>query len=239
MGQLNRGRSRSGDASASQGRLLARPGQPLHAGPVGLQRLDLDGVRDGFIYVPAGYQPDHPAPLAVMLHGAGGIAQHGLNLFMPYADGAGLVLLAPDARGSTWDAVRGRYGPDVAFIDAALAHLFDRYAVDPSHVAIGGFSDGASYALSLGLTNGDFFTHVVALSPGFMAPTAQSGRPRIFISHGTRDQTLPIDVCSRRIVPILQGTGYDVDYREFDGPHTVPPEVAREALDWFLAPEPE
>ncbi len=31
-----------------------------------------------------------------------------------------------------------------------------------------GFSDGASYALSLGVPNGDLFTHIVAFSPGFM-----------------------------------------------------------------------
>jgi len=51
-------------------------------------------------------------------------------------------------------------------------------------VAIQGFSDGASYALSLGLTNGDLFTHVIAFSPGFAAPAEQRGRPRIYVSHG-------------------------------------------------------
>ena len=30
--------------------------------------------------------------------------------------------------------------------------------------------------------------------------------------------------------------GYDVRYREFDGGHEVPPEIARGALDWLLAP---
>ena len=43
----------------------------------------------------------------------------------------------------------------------------------------------------------------------------------------------PIDHCSRRIVPQLKQAGYDVRYREFDGPHTMPPEIAREALAWF------
>jgi predicted esterase len=106
--------------------------------------------------------------------------------------------------------------------------------VDRRRIAVGGFSDGASYALSLGLTNGDLFTHVIAFSPGFMAPTGYEGSPRLFISHGTRDRVLPIERCSRRIVPQVKGAGYDVLYREFDGAHAVPPEIAREAHEWFV-----
>jgi predicted esterase len=33
---------------------------------------------------------------------------------------------------------------------------------------------------------------------------------------------------------VLERAGYDVTYREFDGPHTVPPDIAREAADWFV-----
>ena len=128
----------------------------------------------------------------------------------------------------------GGYGPDVAFIDGALQQTFARYAVDPAHVAVGGFSDGASYALSIGITNGDLFREIIAFSPGFMAPAGAVDRPRIYISHGVHDQVLPIDHCSRRIVPQLRRAGYAVTYHEFDGPHTVPPEIAREALTWFL-----
>jgi len=54
----------------------------------------------------------------------------------------------------TWDVILGQYGPDIAFIDSALAQTFSRYAFDPNHIAVG-FSDGASYALSVGITNGD------------------------------------------------------------------------------------
>jgi predicted esterase len=120
-------------------------------------------------------------------------------------------------------------------LDHALAFVFDHYAVDPRRLAIGGFSDGASYALSLGITNGDLFSHIVAFSPGFMAPEAHRDTPAIFVSHGTRDQVLPIQSCSRRIVPLLRQHGYAVIYREFDGPHTVPAEIAREALAWLAA----
>jgi phospholipase/carboxylesterase len=105
-------------------------------------------------------------------------------------------------------------------------------------VAVAGFSDGASYALSLGLGNGDLFTHVIAFAPGFMAPEAQVGSPRLFVTHGVGDRILPIDVCSRRLVPRLERAGYDLLYREFDGGHVVPPVLASEAMRWFLTSTP-
>ena len=227
------GRQGPGGASPEEGRLTARPGQPAESGPLGLRPLGLGGRRDGLLYVPEAYRADRPMPLVLTLHGAGGNARHGLNFLMPLADEAGLILLSPESRGSTWDVIRGGYGPDVAFIDRALRQAFDSYAVDPSRLAIGGFSDGASYALSLGITNGDLFTHILAFSPGFAAPAGQEGSPRIYVSHGTRDEVLPIDVCSRRVAPRLRRAGYDVLYREFDGPHTVPPEIAREGVEWL------
>ena len=234
-------RQTPGGITVEPGRLAARPALPQlnttdGEARLGLQPLGLDGARDGLLFVPSGYRADRPAPLVVMLHGASGVARHGLDPFLPFADEAGLILLAPDSRRQTWDVIRGGYGPDIAFIDRALMQTFGRYAVDPARVAAEGFSDGASYALSIGITNGGLFTHVIAFSPGFLAPAGQEGAPRLFISHGIHDEVLPIEVCSRRIVPSVRDAGYDVLYREFDGPHVVPPEIAREALDWFLAP---
>jgi predicted esterase len=214
--------------------LLARPSEVKETSPQGLQKLGLDGERDGLLYVPRGYRAERPAPLALMLHGAGGNAQHGLSLLQRFADESGLLLLAPHSRRQTWDVIIDRYGPDVSYIERALAQTFSRYAVDPKRIAVGGFSDGASYALSLGVTNGDLFTHIIAFSPGFMAPTRHQGSPRVFISHGTRDQVLPIERCSRRIVPQLRSAGYDLSYREFDGAHTIPTEIASGAREWFV-----
>jgi phospholipase/carboxylesterase len=218
----------------TQGRLRTRPVQVTRAAPVGLQPLMLGAARDSYLYVPASYRAARPAPLVLLLHGAGGHARQGLDLLRSLADVAGLLLLAPASRDRTWDLLVGRrYGPDLALIDRALEQTFSRYAVAPERVAIGGFSDGASYALSLGITNGDLFTHVIAFSPGCMAPAGQSGSPRIFVSHGTRDGVLPIDRCSRRIVPQLQRAGYEVLYHEFDGGHTISPDIALEAVGWF------
>ncbi len=222
-------------ALAAAGVLLARPAAQAEASEArpGVQPLGLFGERDTLLYVPARYTPDQPASLVVLLHGAGGVAEHGLSLLQGLADDANLLLLAPASRRQTWDVIRGGYGPDVTAINRAMEQVFSRYAVDPSRLGIGGFSDGASYALSLGLTNGDLFTHILAFSPGFMAPARQEGKPSIYISHGTGDTVLPIDACSRKIVPRLERAGYTVRYHEFDGPHTVPPEITREALNWF------
>ena len=63
------------------------------------------------------------------------------------------------------------------------------------------------------------------------APTR--GRPRVFVSHGTADQILPIDQCSRVIVPRLRTMGYEVTYREFEGRHEMPADVLDEGLRWM------
>lgn len=222
-----------------EGRLLARPGEPTTPIEPGMHALGLHGERDVLLYVPSGYRPEQPAPFVLSLHGAGGNENGGLYPLRELADEFGLILLSPASRGRTWDVILGGFGPDVTFLDRALALAFDHCAIDPERIAVGGFSDGASYALSLGITNGDLFHHILAFSPGFAAPGPQQGVPRIFVSHGTRDEVLRIDYTSRRVVPVLRDAGYDVRYREFNGPHTVPLEVAREGVDWFLAgPEP-
>ncbi|HEX8460720.1 MAG TPA: alpha/beta hydrolase-fold protein, partial [Segetibacter sp.] len=152
---------------------------------IGLQSLNLDGKRDGLIYVPKGYTKEKPAPVAVMLHGAGGQANHGLDLLRQYADENNIILLSPASRDVTWDVMVARsFDKDVIFINQALSIVFNRYNIDTSHIAIGGFSDGASYALCLGLSNGDLFTHIIAFSPGFSFTVEKRGKPAVFISHG-------------------------------------------------------
>lgn len=223
-----------------KGYLQARPvGEAESDGAQGPGRhpLGISTGRDGLLYVPAGYTPEEPAGFVLLLHGAGGQASHAIGLLESLADANNLILLAPDSRDRTWDVIMGDYGPDVRYIEEALTQTFSRYAIDPTHVGVGGFSDGASYALSLGVANGDRFTHIMAFSPGFMAPNRQEGEPRVYISHGTQDHVLPINRTSRRIVPQLQRSGYDVKYHEFEGPHTVPGEITEEAVGWFTGAE--
>jgi phospholipase/carboxylesterase len=219
---------------ANDGRLGARPtanvALSLKSGALGL-----GSDRDGVIQMPGAPPRSGALPLLVFLHGATQSGAGMVRRIGPAADQAGVVVVAPDSRGTTWDAIRGGFGEDVEFLDRMLTHVFTHVAVDPARVAIGGFSDGASYALSLGLANGDLFPRVVACSPGFVISATPHGHARFFVSHGTSDQILPIDQCSRVIVPRLRSMGYDVAFREFDGRHELPPDVATEAMGWLAA----
>ena len=151
------------------------------------------------------------------------------------AEEFGFLLLSPASQETTWDAIHSAYGPDVRLIDRALDKVFSRRRVDPRKIAVYGFSDGASYAIGLGISNGDLFRAVIAFSPGFVpSGVERAGRPRILISHGRKDQILPFENTSGQMIPLLKQAGYDLTFREFDGPHTVPPEVARGAMEWFL-----
>ncbi|WP_230529824.1 alpha/beta hydrolase [Microvirga roseola] len=221
-------------ATAGILRARAQTTVPDPAATPGLHVLDLDGRRDGAFLVPEGLDAAKPTPLVLALHGAGGIASQMIDFLADTAARHGVVILAPESRTSTWDVIRGGYGPDVDFIDRALGKVFQNVLIDPKRIAISGFSDGASYALSIGIVNGALFSDILAFSPGFMAPTEQEDSPRIFISHGIRDEVLPINPCSRRLAPALEHAGYDVEYLEFDDGHIVPDSMVERAMARFL-----
>ena len=213
----------------NDGRLTAKPHQPSKPAGPGQTYLNMDRDRDAILQLPKA-SAHGPVPLLLMLHGATQSAEDMLDYLGKFPEQTGVAILAVNSRQETWDAIRGSFSRDVTFINHALELAYDKAAIAPNHVAIGGFSDGASYALSLGLINGDLFNRVVAFSPGFVIDGAPHGTPRFFVSHGTNDHILPIDRCSRRIVADLKDRGYEVTFREFAGDHEVPETVAQEAL---------
>jgi phospholipase/carboxylesterase len=212
---------------ARRARLGSRPRAGAPPIAPGTRALDLGPGVEVVLSVPPG--ADGPLPLLVFFHGAGGSAAHSLAAVGDAVAAAGVALLAPSSIASTWDLIAGGVGRDVAVLDAALERVFADLAV--SRVALGGFSDGASYALSLGLANGDLCDAVLTFSPGFVAPLPVVGAPAVWIAHGTGDRVLPVARCGRRLARELAAGGYDVTYEEFDGGHV----VRQDDLSSFLA----
>ncbi|MFL6161092.1 MAG: alpha/beta hydrolase [Jatrophihabitantaceae bacterium] len=225
-------------ARPGHAQLRSRPGKPSRpALSPGIQELAETPLpaqpataAAALLFVPPSVAPANP--LLVYFHGAGGAAATSLPVVSSVAARHGCLVLLPTSTARTWDLIASGWGPDVARLDAALAVVLDHFAV--TRLAFAGFSDGASYALSLGLANGELAQALLAFSPGFAAPPDRLGRPRIWITHGTEDTVLPIDRCARPVARALAKAGYELSYEEFVGPHEVRPDSVDQAVRWWL-----
>lgn len=217
-------------ADAVAPRLSARPtdvAMPSTTGRIDISEREVDAI----LYVPASVPSRTTVPLMLFLHGALRDPGPIVEALIPTTDQHGVVLLAPYSEIGTWDAIRlGYFSPDVARINAALDWVFSRWPVEPSRIALTGFSDGATYTLALGRANGDLFTRLVAFSPGYLIGVDAVGRPPIMVTHGRQDTILPYSNTSGSIVPGLRNAGYDVDFRTFEGGHAVLGSAAREVI---------
>lgn len=219
------------------GRLSFAPAEPTQGRfEPGRHRLGLADERDAVLFVPSGLDDDDEAtvPLFVMFHGAGGFPEKVLPFIEEHAQQHKFLVLAPHSTYPTWDIVIGGNGPDLERLHQALTAVASRYRIDRGRVAFAGFSDGASYALSIGVTNGDIASHVIAFSGGFMSVFMQEGAPKVFIAHGLVDEQLPIDTSGRANAARLRSAGYDVQYIEFNGLHVIHPPIVSMAIDFFL-----
>jgi phospholipase/carboxylesterase len=223
-------------SSAEPGTITARPGRGAGACALGIHPLPVGSGRKAMMRVTPGASRGRRA-LILALHGAGSHWYGGLYAFRGGWDMPGLVLVAPEARASTWSFLFG-HDDDLGTVNRALAQAFRRCRIDRRRIGVGGFSDGATYALSLGLANGRLFRAVMALSPGGIVGDKREGKPRIFIGQGTKDDVLPFRRTRDELVPGLRRDGYDVTFRTFVGGHKVVESESRAAVLWFLRRAP-
>jgi phospholipase/carboxylesterase len=222
----------SGVAAAQGNRIAVPTTQDGSACAPGEHALRLGQGRTARMRVTPGPRA-RPRGLILSFHGAGGSAADGLFVFRGAWNVPGLVLLAPAALGNTWSALHNERDRDLQTVNRALAEAWRRCRIDRRRLAVGGFSDGATYALSIGLQNGGVFRNVLALSPGGLLDVEHRGKPRVFIAHGRDDDVLPIGR-SDAAVRALRSSGYPVTYRKFGGGHRVSEEISRAAIRWYL-----
>jgi len=190
---------------------------------------------NAFAYVPATITG--PAPLIVILHGAGGDARFFLDQFKHDADRRGAILLSVQSSGRTWAQRKPTDDEaDVANIKTAISELTVKAPIDRGRTTVMGFSDGASYALSIGMAYPGLFRTIVAFSPGYaFAPSDIDTQQRIFITHSRRDPILPA-ANVRDMIKGLEGAGYSPEVHWFNGGHEIDPQLKNAALDFALAP---
>lgn len=205
---------------------------PDEVAPAGLHELRIREKRDTLVYIPQAADQRAKVSVVMVLHGATQSAEQGIALLRKQADEHGFMLVAPCSTETTWE-IEGAWGEDFDNVDRSLATSFGLRQVDPDRIAVAGFSDGASYSLSLGLSNGDLFHAVMGFSSGYLARQTRVGKPRVFLSHGTQDPIFNIALTGRRIAGELTHDGYDVTFREFVGRHALPVEVADAASLWL------
>ena len=152
------------------------------------------------LFVPAAPHGTRRA-LLVALHPLGGSAAKfervsGLDR---RAAAAGAIVVYPDGLGHSWDAgtccgyaVR-HHIDDVRFLVHVVADVSRRLPVDPSRIALAGFSNGALMSYRLLCERPDLF-HVAAVVAGdVVGPRCNPARPVAIVHvHGARDRLIPL-----------------------------------------------
>lgn len=220
-----------------------------------VQHSHLFSLPDGAVgYVPATASL-HP-PLLVLLHGAGHRQVQMVRQFEAEADKRGIVLLAPSSRDISWDSVLSAEAPlsldsplanqqshsfgrtrDSDRVEQAISNLAKIVPLDRAHTVLAGFSDGATFAIAMGVSKDHDFGAVIAWSPGIAIRTERPARGRrVFVSHGRQDPLLKFSVTCSEILPLLQSEGLAVTFLPFNGGHEVPDAVKDAFLDAALGP---
>lgn len=221
--------------------LHATPAPPAgEEGPAGIGQIT-HGAHLAWVVTPPAIEPGYAYPLVVVLHGAGRQDELIVRGLERERARRRALFVVPRSAGSTWDLIAGGDG-DLRFLDGVLHSLYARYRVDAARQALAGFSDGASYALAVGLSNPRLFAAVMGWAAGFLAIDPRGvqpddPKPRVLLEYGRHDQLFPFDHVAVPMRDGLRRLGYDVEFWvDEDGVHWPRPTLLAEMLDWFLGP---
>ncbi|WNM18092.1 alpha/beta hydrolase [Flavobacterium capsici] len=123
------------------------------------------------------------------------------------------------------------------FIDEVIVN----YAVDKDNVTLIGFSQGCILSYAVALSYSQKVQRVVAMSGYLNTEIATDdyykndfSKLRIFASHGTVDQVIPVD-WARNSIPKLKLLGIDVAFKEYPVGHGVAPQNFFDFKNWLQA----
>jgi predicted esterase len=212
--------------------------------PTGFVRLEQDRS-SAILLTPEEIDPGRRYPLITVLHGAGRRDELLAKAFRDEPERRQALFLVPRSVEPTWDLIASAERPDLDFLEYAYDLIYRRYPVDPLRQVLLGYSDGASYALSVGLCNAAMFGAVIGWAAGFLVldpPTAAQfrvavpePRPRVYLEYGTHDQLFDFQEIAVPMRDNLRKLGFDVTFSVDEGGRHLPSgSFHSEALDWYF-----
>ena len=151
-------------------------------------------TRQYLLHVPALYNPEEPAALVLVFHGAG----IGAERFMSYsrfsnvADREGFLIVYPQGSGEkpVWNPSPG--SRDVQFISDLIDHLQRRCHIDPNRIYASGHSNGGGMVNRLACDLADRIAAIGTISGAYQSTECSPARPvPVFAIHGTADNIVP------------------------------------------------
>ncbi len=168
--------------------------------------LNVGGLeRTCALHIPAGLDPQMPAPLVLILHGGGG---HGTQMenfthFSALADRENFIAAYPDGIGHGWNDGRDnarsqaalKHVDDLAFFDALIAAIGQRHPLDPRRIYATGISNGGFMSFTLAARRAKVFAAVAPVSGGIGDAVAANFSPAepvsLLVIQGTADPLVP------------------------------------------------
>ena len=155
-------------------------------------------TRQYLLHVPATYEPEEPAALVLVFHGAGISAERFVDYtrFSRVADREGFLIVYPQGQGpkeeAYWDTSPG--SRDVEFINDLIDHLQNRCHIDPNRIYASGHSNGGGMVNRLACELADRIAAVGPVSGAYSSGACSPSRPiPVFAIHGTADPIVPYD----------------------------------------------
>ena len=222
-------------------RVQYKPVEPRdQESPTGFVQLE-QGSSRATLLTPDEIDPERRYPLITVLHGAGRQDEMLVKAYRDEAERRQALFLVPRSVAPTWDLIAGSERVDLDFFEYAFDLIYRRYPVDAFRQALVGYSDGASYALSVGLSNAGLFDAMMVWAAGFVVldpelwdPEAR--KPRVYHEHGTHDELFPFEQIAVPLRDNLRRAGCEVTFSPDEGGRHWPSgSFAGESLDWYFA----
>jgi phospholipase/carboxylesterase len=194
---------------------------------------DKTNDRGGYsLYVPETYDPERLRPLVMALHGGYSHGRDFIWMWLREARTRGFILLSPTSVDRTWSLMNIERDADPLM--EHLKGVQSRYNIDTSRILVTGMSDGATFALGLGLQESSPFSAIVPVSGVLAAKDLSYARGRrIYWVHGALDWMFPVNRAVHAC-RMLKDAGAEVELKVIeDLSHTYPREENNSILNWF------